>query len=204
MSKHWSRSRTSLVALAPLIAAFPTPAPGQDGHEGANLVVKVDGLYRVKDELGLFGIVVEWRENMATFKPCHAPTIEIEASRLQPTPFTCADSAPPDPHPTMVDCADNGGFSATADAIKLLKEEAPAHAPGTVYAFEPESRSLSIIQMEPQQVQMRFDAVAAFATCGDLYTGFDGDGKPVLNVYTETGPGGGPDVTGDEADKHRR
>lgn len=190
MSTPSSTFKTSLFTLAVLIAALATSATAQDHSGGQDLLIRVDGLYSVKDELGLFGIVVERREDVAIFKPCHAPAIEIEASRLQPTPFTCDDSASPDTNPTIVDCGDYGGYWTAAGAIDQLDEKGLKDQ-GIAFTFLPASRTIQAVHMASDEVLARMNAVAVFTNCGNVLTGFDNDGQPVLNVYTETKFDGG-------------
>lgn len=177
--------RTSLAALSAFCAALASPALAQETNE-TDLLITAEGFYSVKGELGLFGVVVAWQEDIATFKPCLGPTFKIEREELEPTDFTCEDTAPSDPNSMQVSCEEHGMWSSGV-AVERVEEE--VERPGLAYAFDDAKQDLELVQIDAKEMVARLDTVAAFEICGDLLTGFDREGQSVLNVYTLSGGG---------------
>lgn len=181
---------TKFAFLLMSIFAYSTITSAQEGGGEAKLLFHVEGFYSVKGELGLFGVVLDRRENMATFKPCHAPIIEIELDRLESTSFTCDDSTHPDTNPMMANCTSDDFFWSDSSALKQLQAQTGEHTLGTAYALEPETQTITVVPTVAQQIQVHFNAVATFASCGEFLIGLDEDGDAVLNVYAQPPVGG--------------
>lgn len=83
----------AIFRFLPLIAlsiAFSDFALSEDSKLAENFAV-VDGPYKLKSEIGIFGFITQRSGGKVLFQPCQGEAKEISASELEETKNTCAD-----------------------------------------------------------------------------------------------------------------